>query len=75
MAVKGAIVVACLVFAVLMSIKSSQWQREIADLMGMAPVSDAGYPRTVLLGAVVVGLLIWISRSGGSAGPHWWRAR
>ncbi|WTY39522.1 alpha/beta-hydrolase family protein [Nocardia salmonicida] len=61
-AVKGAIVVACLVFAVLMSIKSSQWQREITDLMGMAPVSDAGYPRTVLLGAVVVGLLIWISR-------------
>nr|WP_228537012.1 alpha/beta-hydrolase family protein [Nocardia sp. XZ_19_231] len=61
-AVKGAIVLACLVFAVLMSIKSSQWQREITDLMGMAPVSDAGYPRTVLLGAVVVGLLIWISR-------------
>ncbi|MFI7527144.1 alpha/beta hydrolase [Nocardia salmonicida] len=61
-AVKGAIVVACLVFAVLMSIKSSQWQRQITDLMGMEPVSDAGYPRTVLLGAVVVGLLIWISR-------------
>ncbi|MFD3428153.1 alpha/beta hydrolase [Nocardia fluminea] len=61
-AVKGAIVAACLIFAVLMSIQSSKWQRQITDLMGMAPVSDAGYPRTVLLGAVVVGLLIWISR-------------
>ncbi|MFD3704084.1 alpha/beta hydrolase [Nocardia sp. NPDC058658] len=61
-AVRGAIVVACLVFAVLMSIQSSKWQRQITDLMGMEPVSDAGYPRTVLLGAVVVGLLIWISR-------------
>ncbi|MFE1594454.1 alpha/beta hydrolase [Nocardia sp. NPDC058705] len=61
-AVRGAIVVTCLVFAVLMSMQSSKWQRQITDLMGMAPVSDAGYPRTVLLGAVVVGLLIWISR-------------
>ncbi|MBC7300036.1 MAG: alpha/beta-hydrolase family protein [Nocardia sp.] len=59
---RGAIVLACLVFAVGMSIKSSTWQRQITDLMGMAPVSDAGYPRTVLIGAVVVGLLIWISR-------------
>nr|WP_245915041.1 alpha/beta hydrolase [Nocardia fluminea] len=61
-AVKGAIVAACLIFAVLMSIQSSKWQRQITDLMGMEPVSDAGYPRTVLLGAAVVGLLIWISR-------------
>ncbi|WP_446224187.1 alpha/beta hydrolase [Nocardia sp. IBHARD005] len=61
-AVKSAIVLACLVFAVLMSIRSAQWQRQITDLMGMEPVSDAGYPRTVLVGAVVVGLLIWISR-------------
>ncbi|MFD4461906.1 alpha/beta hydrolase [Nocardia sp. NPDC058480] len=61
-ALKIAIVVACLIFAVLMSVQSSKWQRQITDLMGMEPVSDAGYPRTVLVGAVVVGLLIWISR-------------
>jgi uncharacterized membrane protein len=61
-ALESAIVLACLIFAVLMSIQSSKWQRQITDLMGMEPVSDAGYPRTVLLGAVVVGLLIWISR-------------
>ncbi|MFD4356131.1 alpha/beta hydrolase [Nocardia sp. NPDC058518] len=61
-ALKSAIVLACLIFAVLMSIRSSKWQRQITDLMGMEPVSDAGYPRTVLVGAVVVGLLIWISR-------------
>ncbi|MFF2394975.1 alpha/beta hydrolase [Nocardia sp. NPDC058114] len=61
-ALQSAIVMACLIFAVLMSIQSSKWQRQITDLMGMEPVSDAGYPRTVLVGAVVVGLLIWISR-------------
>ncbi|TDP39512.1 alpha/beta hydrolase [Nocardia ignorata] len=62
MAVKALIVVACVVFAVLMSIQSGRWQREITDLMGMAPVSDS-YARTVLLGAAVVGLLIWIARA------------
>ncbi|WP_243655031.1 alpha/beta hydrolase [Nocardia alba] len=61
-ALRIAIVAACLIFAVLMSIQSSKWQRQITDLMGMEPVSDSGYSRTVLLGAVVVGLLIWISR-------------
>ncbi|MFC6009912.1 alpha/beta hydrolase [Nocardia lasii] len=61
-ALRGAIVVVCLVFAVLMSLQSSKWQRQITDLMGMEPVSDGGYTRTVLLGALVVGLLIWISR-------------
>ncbi|WP_084759388.1 alpha/beta hydrolase [Nocardia mangyaensis] len=63
--VKTAIVAACLVFAILMTAKSAGWQREITDLMGMAPVSDsvAGYLRTTLLGAVVVSLLIWISRA------------
>ncbi|MFD6398154.1 alpha/beta hydrolase [Nocardia sp. NPDC060249] len=61
-ALQSAVVVACLIFAVLMSVQSSKWQRQITDLMGMEPVSDAGYPRTVLVGAVVVGLLIWISR-------------
>lgn len=61
-AIKGAIVLACLLFAVLLSIQSAHWQRQITDLMDMEPVSDTGYPRTVLVGAVVVGLLIWISR-------------
>ncbi|MFC4377164.1 alpha/beta hydrolase [Nocardia halotolerans] len=60
--VKGAIVLVCLVFAVLMSIQSARWQREITDLMEMAPISYSGYPRTVLLGAAVVGLLIWLAR-------------
>lgn len=62
LAVKSAIVLVCLVFAVSMSIQSARWQRQITDLMGMAPVSDSGYPRTVALGVVVVGLLIWIAR-------------
>ncbi|MEV0687526.1 alpha/beta-hydrolase family protein [Nocardia sp. NPDC050378] len=61
--VKALIVAACLVFAVLMSIQSAHWQREITDLMGMEPVSDSGYPRTVLLGAAVVGVLIWLARA------------
>ncbi|MGW4634031.1 alpha/beta hydrolase [Nocardia sp. NPDC004415] len=64
LAVKSAIVLVCLVFAILITLQSARWQREITDLMGMEPVSDslAAYLRTTLLGAVVVGLLIWISR-------------
>ncbi|MFE3545981.1 alpha/beta hydrolase [Nocardia sp. NPDC059177] len=63
-AVKSVIVLVCLVFAILITLQSARWQREITDLMGMEPVSEslAGYLRTTLLGAVVVGLLIWISR-------------
>lgn len=61
-AVKSAIVLGCLIVSIALSIQSAHWQHQITDLMGMEPISDSGYPRTVLVGAVVVGLLIWISR-------------
>lgn len=62
LAIKSVIVVICLIAALLMTIQSGHWQREITDLMDMEPIGDSGYLRTLLVGAVVVGLLIWISR-------------
>ncbi|MFC4124497.1 alpha/beta hydrolase [Nocardia rhizosphaerae] len=63
LALKAAVVVVCLIASILMTIQSGHWQREITDLMDMAPIGDSGYLRTLLVGAVVVGLLIWISRA------------
>ncbi|MEV0335885.1 alpha/beta hydrolase [Nocardia sp. NPDC050717] len=63
LAIKAVIVALCLLAAILMTIQSGRWQREITDLMDMEPIgADSGYLRTLLVGAVVVGLLIWISR-------------
>ncbi|MGV9301482.1 alpha/beta-hydrolase family protein, partial [Amycolatopsis sp. NPDC003676] len=61
-AVKSVIVLACLIVSIALSVQSAHWQHQITDLMAMEPISDSGYPRTVLVGAVVVGLLIWLSR-------------
>ncbi|KAF0847986.1 alpha/beta hydrolase [Nocardia caishijiensis] len=62
LAVRIVIVVIAVIVAVLMTMQSARWQREITDLMGMESVSDSGYLRTALLGVAVVGVLIWVAR-------------
>ncbi|MGW5314547.1 alpha/beta hydrolase [Nocardia thailandica] len=61
-AVRTLIVLACLAFATVMTIRSSHWQRQILELMGMPPDTDSSFLRALLVGAVVVFLLVWISR-------------
>ncbi|GGK59170.1 alpha/beta hydrolase [Nocardia camponoti] len=59
---KAVFVAVCLIFALIMAVKSGHWQHQITDLMGMPPESDTGYMRTALVGALVVGLLVWTWR-------------
>nr|WP_246002868.1 alpha/beta-hydrolase family protein [Nocardia tenerifensis] len=61
-AVKAAVVLGCVVVAIVMLVQSARWQREITELMGMDDITTTGFLRTGALSAAVIALVIGVFR-------------
>ncbi|AQA02434.1 hypothetical protein BVC93_08285 [Mycobacterium sp. MS1601] len=61
-ALKAATVVGSVAACLLIVVPAAAWQRQVSALMGIEGPATAGYYRTVLLAAVVCGVLVGVAR-------------